>query len=363
MRSANQVSRRRIIGAGLWGGLLLATGAVIGWITGRSRYARGIPSPSPSRQLDQRFRLDLGKHTKTDPELLLYAEAGGFKTGLQRVRRLSVGADGRVYVAGDKVVRVFQPDGRLATEIPLADRPYCVSASAERIYVGLRDSIQVMDLAGERLTSWPVPPPQGSASRKHKPVTVITGIAVLRDAILVADAGNRRVVKYGLDGERLLSFGGKNADAPGLAIPSPYFDIEADQDGTIYVNNPGRHRIESYSPSGRYLSGWGRPSLAIDGFCGCCNPVALERLTGGEFITSEKGLARVKVYDANGTFKGVVAGPEQLLDTELMRDAGENPTIGVGFDVAAVPDGQVLILDPYRRSVRRFKPIRSRDPV
>ena len=52
----------------------------------------------------------------------------------------------------------------------------------------------------------------------------------------------------------------------------------------------------------------------------------------------------MKLYDANGAFAGVVAGPERFAP-----DAA-------GLDVAVSPDGRVFVLDPKRRSVRVFVP-------
>ncbi|MBM3243119.1 hypothetical protein FJZ31_43220, partial [Candidatus Poribacteria bacterium] len=54
------------------------------------------------------------------------------------------------------------------------------------------------------------------------------------------------------------------------------------------------------------LVGLGYLSMDIDGFCGCCNPVNFAMLPDGRFVTCEKGLPRVKIYDADGTFSGVV---------------------------------------------------------
>ena len=97
--------------------------------------------------------------------------------------------------------------------------------------------------------------------------------------------------------------------------------------------------------------------MAVEGFCGCCNPVYFARRPDGKFVTSEKGLNRIKIYDAKGKFEGVVAGPEQLVkDRELAAKACVNCKVGFGFDVACDARGRVLALDPVARTIRVFTP-------
>ena len=50
------------------------------------------------------------------------------------------------------------------------------------------------------------------------------------------------------------------------------------------------------------------------------------------FVTAEKGIPRVKVYEADGTFFGVVAGPETFAPTLTIArgDAGRPPAAGPG---------------------------------
>ena len=97
--------------------------------------------------------------------------------------------------------------------------------------------------------------------------------------------------------------------------------------------------------------------MNIDRFCGCCNPVYFTMRPDGGYITSEKGLTRVNLYDANGRFEGAVAGPEVLVDDkELAKRACADCQVGAGFDVALGGDGRVLVLDPFRKTVRTFHP-------
>ena len=83
--------------------------------------------------------------------------------------------------------------------------------------------------------------------------------------------------------------------------------------------------------------------MDIEGFCGCCNPSHIAITEGGKFITSEKGIPRVKIYNRLGNLESVVAGPAQFMDgTE-------------GLDIALGSNGAIYILDPMKKAVRIFE--------
>lgn len=353
MDPERNVSRRRFIGTGILGACLLAVGGAVGWMASRM----GLSTPRKRRvrrKLDKSFLYDIEKYVKTDPRLVLYEPTGRIDTGFRRARRIALSTDDRVYVAGDKAVRVFGVDGQREGEIPLPDRPLCLFVdAADRIFIGMRDHVEVYTPDGKVQATWE------SLGRR----AYLTAIAVAGD-VFVADAGSREVLRYGVTGKLLGRFGKKDKTkgTPGFVVPSPYFDLAAGPDGLLHVANPGRHRIETYGLDGRFNSAWGKPSLAIEGFCGCCNPVYFAVHPGGGFVTSEKGLTRIKVYSSEGQFRGVVAGPEQLgLDKELLERACLDCSIGAGHDVAVNSRGQVLALDPKTRIVQVFSMIAGRD--
>jgi hypothetical protein len=184
------------------------------------------------------------------------------------------------------------------------------------IYLGLRDHVEVLDGQGKRLASWD---PLGEEA-------VLTSIAKYKGHVFVADAGHRVVLHYDLEGNLIDHIGEKDPDRdiPGFIIPSPYFDLAVAPDGLLRVSNPGRNRIEAYTFDGDLELWWGQSGIRIDGFCGCCNPVNFAMLRDGSYVTAEKGLIRVKVYEPDGTFRGVVAGPDQLVAGGAPR-VFENP--------------------------------------
>jgi hypothetical protein len=179
--------------------------------------------------------------------------------------------------------------------------------------------------------------------------------------VFVADAGNRIVLRYDPAGKLLGKIGKRDPGRHilGFVIPSPHFDLALTADGLLRVVNPGAHRIEAYTLDGDLEVFWGKHGEGIEGFCGCCNPANLAILPDGRFVTSEKGIPRVKIYAADGKFVGVVAGPETLAPTEtILEETRPDHKLPV-FDVAADSRGRVLVLDPLAMKVRIFEKVQG----
>ena len=131
---------------------------------------------------------------------------------------------------------------------------------------------------------------------------------------------------------------------PGFIVPSPFFDVGISPSGDLWVANPGRYELEKYSPEGSLLSHWGESSMALEGFAGCCNPSHFAFLSDGSFVTSEKGIVRVKICYPDGRFRYLVAGPESFEERTK------------GLDLAVDCRGRILVLDPYKHLVHIFIP-------
>jgi len=335
---------------GFVGGALVAVGAVGGWIVRRFQNPSSIRKSRPTK-LDSRFVYDISEYEKTDRSLLLYEADGEFSTGFKRSKRIAVHKD-KVLVAGDRSVKIFDRSGSPQNEIRLDRPPHCMDVTSEgELFVGLGNYFEVYDLSGNKKLKSPRP---GGDN------VFLTAIAVHGDTVYLADAGSREVLlcdrKTGQVKDR---FGKKDKELenPGLVIPSPYFDLMVAADGEVSLANTGRLQMETYK-DGKFQKTWGGPGMRVDKFCGCCNPVYFTRSPKGDYITSEKGLARINVYSADGTFKGSVAGPDMLVeDKALAKRACNDCSVGAGFDVAMDDQGRILALDPFRMVVRIFKPI------
>ena len=306
-------------------------------------------------RLGKGFQYDIEELARIDPNLILYEERGGvIETGFTTAHAIAVDSKGSIYVAADRAIRKFSDQGVILGEIELAGEPGCLTVLADgTVYVGFKDHVEIYDAQGQRQGSWDSLGPDAH----------LTSIAVSDDNVFVADAGNRVVVRYDASGNLVGYIGKKDSsrNVPGFVIPSPYFDLAVSRDGLLRVVNPGRRRIEAYTFDGDIEFWWGSGSVAIEGFCGCCNPVNIAILPDGGYVTCEKGLVRVKVYDSEGQFVGVVAGPRQLVrDGELrVCDLPEECQAG-GFDVAVDPAGRILVLDTIKNIVRIFSKIEGR---
>lgn len=285
--------------------------------------------------LGPEYQYDLTELRKVDPALVHYEESGRLATGLENPRAVALSPVGDVIVAGDRAVRIFDAAGRGHAEFRTDAEPLCLAAGPDgRIYVGLKDHVEVFDERGRRLTVW-----QTAGDRAF-----LTSIAAGQSDVFVADAGGRCVRRHDPSGRVVCRFGEKNdaTRAPGFVVPSPYFDLTLAPDGMLWVVNPGMRRVECYTYEGQFRFAWGRASARIEGFCGCCNPTHLAVLPDGAFVTSEKGLPRVKIYGAEGVLRSVVAPPAAF---------DERAT---GLDLAVDSAGRVLVLDPSARAVRTF---------
>ena len=268
------------------------------------------------------FAYDVERLRKTDPKLIHYEQAGHFPSPTPDARRIAIGPDDRVYIAAGNSVNVLDREGARIIEIALGTAARCVAVASDgTLYAGVRDHLEVFDQKGQRLATWDSPGKR----------TWFTGLTVGENDVFAADAGNRVVLRYDKSGKPVGRIGEKNKEKniPGIIMPSPYLDVKLGRDGLLRLNNTGRHRVEAYTASGDLEFSWGKPSGSIEGFCGCCNPVGLALMPDGRYVTCEKGLPRVKVYSAEGTFESVVAGPESFVENakaDLRQGHGRLPS-------------------------------------
>jgi hypothetical protein len=342
--AGSRITRRRWLRQGVRHAAVLglAGSAVIQ----NRRQARAADNTAPNP-----FAYDVSRLEKTDPKLVRFTETRRFHCAQPDPRRLTLGPDGNLFVAARDAVAVLDPTGAPVRELPVAGPARCVAIAADgTTFVGLRDHVELFDAGGQRTAAWDSP------GRK----TWLTGLAVGdQGELFAADSGNRLVWRYNRAGKVLGRLGEKNPqrDIAGFILPSPYLDVAWHKDGLVRVNNPGRHRVEVYTREGDLELTWGKASMGIDGFCGCCNPIAVALLPDGRYVTCEKGLPRVKIYREHGEFDCVVAGPE-LFPQNARIGAGEEAADGAraALDAAVDAHGRVFVLDTITGDIRRMEP-------
>ncbi|MFC1714238.1 hypothetical protein ACFL6S_11235 [Candidatus Poribacteria bacterium] len=298
--------------------------------------------------LGKAFEYDLDELRKTDPSLIKYEESGKIKAGFTEVSAIAVDSEDRIYIAGDRSIRIFNSNGNTLSKMELSDAPQCLTVTDDgTVYVGMRDHVEVYDPSGVRKARWE------SAGEK----AVLTSIAVSGNDVFVANAGGRVVLRYDGSGELVGRIGERDQERniPGIVIVGPYFDLAVADDGLLRVGNAGSQRMEAYTFDGDLELSWGKASNLIDGFAGCHNPVNFAFLPDGRLVTCEIGLPRVKIYSASGDFESVVAGAELFPKSEepLILE-GKSDFRNRGLDVAVDSQERILVLDPSERAVRIF---------
>lgn len=309
-----------------------------------------------SKKLSELFQYDIDQFKRTDPALIAYREVPGLKLNVNEPRAIAVGPEDRLYIAGDRQIVVYTASGSVAETVALDGEPRCLAVAgadhpqAGHIYVGFGDHVEVY-ASGKRQAVWP----------SLGPKAVLTSIAVADENVFVADAGNRIVWRCDLSGNNTGRIGDRDPDGGirGFFIPSPYFDLAIAPDGLLRIVNPAAHRIEAYTFDGHLELHWGKASLAIEGFGGCCNPANIAILPDGRVVTAEKGLPRVKVYDAEGNFLHVVAGPEALSPSSKSPEETRSAHRADVVDLAVDSRQRVLVLDPVTHMLRIFEPLES----
>ena len=256
MREDKSLNRRGFLGtagAGLLG--------LTAWLAGCSK--RG--GKDGKTELDSRFTYDVSQFERTDPALLLYRETAPLPTGFDDPKCIAVGPDNSLFIGGDRSVKRLDPAGQLQSTIPLATKPLALAATGVRLCIAFKDHLEILDANGKPL----------AVGEHLGDKAWLTGIADTGETIFLADAGGREIIRCDESGKVLGRFGHAGGGNPGFVIPSPYFHVTLGGDGLLWVNNPGRHQIEAYTTDGNFELGWGTPSMAVEGFCGCCNPVYL----------------------------------------------------------------------------------------
>lgn len=326
--------------ATLWGGGLAGIGAVAG-ITAK-RLSQD-PAPPKRPPLGPEFTYDVSRFQTSDPSLIQWKEVKRFDSGLERPRNLAVTPDGTILVCGDHGLQRFDAEGSGLGVCGIEGSVYAVAAMPDgRVLAGLPRRIVVLGTDWSTLAEWPLDD------------VLPTAIAVGEKRIYAADATGRVVRVLDFDGRTLDVIGQRDPEngIEGFVVPSPYFCVRIAPDGLLRIANPGGHQIEAWTIDGQFELAWGRASYAVEGFCGCCNPVSFDLLPGGGFVTGEKGLPRVKTYDDHGTFTGLVAGPESFPEYVKAAQAGTPKAASAGIYVAVDDEGRVLILDALGGTVR-----------
>lgn len=176
------------------------------------------------------------------------------------------------------------------------------------------------------------------------------GIAIAPDGSLyIADTSNHRIQHLAPDGT-VLHVWGSFADASKVEPPASGgtfnepWGIAVGPDGNVYVADTWNHRIQRFTPDGKFINMWGYFGTAETPFA-LWGPRGIATDKNGNVYVSDTGNKRIVIYDAKGNYItqfGVTGfGPGQF----------DEP---VGIAVSA--DGFVYITDTWNQRIQVMIP-------
>ncbi len=183
--------------------------------------------------------------------------------------------------------------------------------------------------------------------------------------IYITDGGNHRVQAFAPDGRFLRAWGSfcalYESGQPGCvdpdgAGPMPLgagqfnepWGIAVAPDGSVYIADLWNHRIQQFTPDGRFLRAWGGFAQASQDpqenpglFFGPRDLVVV----GDRLYVTDTGNKRIQVFTPDGRFLEAWGGPG-VLPGRLDEPVG----------IAALLDGRLVVADTWNRRIQIFMP-------
>ena len=222
-----------------------------------------------------------------------------FDPGRDSLKTVTISSSGLIYLGGNNWVASYDEDFNLIWNIQTPKTITSLSISGDTIFASTFETILLISRGGKLLDEWG--PFEDNA--------LITSVTSSGSLIAFADAGNRMVIILTKKGDVKGII--KKTNEP-FIIPSPYFDVALDKNNLLYTANTGYRRIETRKTDGSLISYFGLPGTAPDAFSGCCNPAHFALIPGG-FVTAEKGINQIKIFDQNGKFVEYVSSVNKFL--------------------------------------------------
>jgi len=239
-----------------------------------------------------------------------------------------------VFAAGDREIKVFDDAGRLRRRWSTAKPGLAVAVSGDgRVFVGQAGQVEIFDIAGRLSDTW----------RDEERLGLVTAIGFSKGNVLLADARDRCIRRHDAGGKYVNEIGNDNR-MKGFLIPNGVVDFGVDAKGILHAANPGKHRVERYTPEGELLGHFGRfDGRDPAGFSGCCNPTNVAVTDGARVWVTEKAGPRAKVYDSGGKLLAVIAA--DVFDPNCKN-----------MSIAAGSRGRVYVADTVKLQIFVFEP-------
>lgn len=249
------------------------------------------------------------------------------------LRGLALDRTDRLFAAGDAEIKVFATNGSLVTRWPTAQPGFSVAVADDgRVFVGEAGQIEIFSPAGRLVDTW----------RHAKRFGLVTAIGFVKGDVLCGDAAGRAIRRFDAHGTFLNDIGANNR-MQGFLVPNGVVDFSVDGEGVVHATNPGKHRVERYTPDDRLLGHIGRfDGIDPAGFGGCCNPTNVCVSGTDRIYVTEKADPRAKVYDLSGRLVEVIA--DRVFDPNCKN-----------MDLAVDSRGRVYVADTAKLTVLVFQ--------
>lgn len=202
--------------------------------------------------------------------------------------------------------------------------------------------IQVFDANGAFVTKWGVFNTTGGELTDPLALFGPRGLAIGSDGhLLVADTGNKRILKYTVDGQIVQQIGG--GGVVGGRFEEPVGIAVSTVDGSVFVADTWNHRVQKLNAALEFVAEWPMPGWDSQDIN--AKPYLAVTNSGELYVTDPEGY-RVVVYTPNGEIKATFGS--------YGRDANQFdlPT-GIAFDPVT---NLVLIADANNQRVLGFPP-------
>lgn len=176
------------------------------------------------------------------------------------------------------------------------------------------------------------------------------GLAIGPDgSIYVADGNNHRVQKFNRDGQFIASIGSPSGaiDNPPAGQFNEPWDVAVAKDGTIYVADTWNHRIQKFSPDGKFETMWGTlgdtGGQASGGEGVFYGPRGIAIDPDGRVLVADTGNKRVQIFDKDGQFI-----------TQFGGGGLEPGRLDEPVGIAADAQGRIAVADTWNGRIQTF---------
>jgi hypothetical protein len=292
--------------------------------------------PEPRAQVQAPAKPVSAVPVRLERQYVLTGTIGGHALSAFRESLLDVAVGGadEVVALGDSTIRVFTAGGEPIRQWRAGDGAECLTVGPDgRVYVGGAGRVDVFESGGR--------PAGGFAFGDSAKPPSVSAIAVHATDILVADASARIIRRFDPAG-RQRNLIGDQGKTKTFMLPNGRLDVNVDAAGVVRATDTGRHQVTSWALDGTPTSRFGKFGMQDPAdFVGCCNPINVAATPDGKVVTSEKMVARVKVFEPDGRLLAVI-GTEHF------------DPMCTQIHLAVDSKGRILAADPVRRRIQVF---------